>query len=176
MINMLTDKQEKYIQEIVAGKTQRQAYYVAYPKSKKWKDETVDANASRLFNSNKAQARYNELIERHKAKAIMKRGDLLRGLKKAFEMAMGIEPTKTVIKEVIDGNPTTVVNRLSLNVDLKAVASISHQIAKLEGWELNKVEHSGVINQNNITDMSEEELEAEIKKQQDILNKVIRNY
>ena len=169
---MLTDKQEKYIQEIVAGKTQRQAYFVAYPKSKKWKPKTVDEAASKLFALSKVNTRYNELIERHKAKAIMTRDELLRGLKKAFNIACGIEPNKTVVKEIIDGNPQTVINRVSLNTDLKSISSIAHQISKLEGWEIDKVEHSGIINNNDTSNMTEEELELEIKKQQEILKRV----
>ena len=145
MADYLTQNQERYVQELVKGKTQRQAYLIAYPKSKNWKEKTVDENASRLFNNRKAQARYNELMNKHKDKAIMTRDELLRGLKKAFEMACGIEPTKTVIKELVGGEAQTIVNRISLQVDLKSIASLSHQIAKLEGWEIDKVEHSGKL-------------------------------
>lgn len=50
---MLTDRQEIYVQELLNGKSQRQAYRIAYPKSKKWKDSTIDSRASKLFKDDK---------------------------------------------------------------------------------------------------------------------------
>lgn len=41
--------------------TQRQAYIKAYPNSKKWKPESVDAEASKLLKVPKVSTRYNEL-------------------------------------------------------------------------------------------------------------------
>jgi len=157
MADYLTQNQEKYVQELVKGKTQRQAYLVAYPNSRKWKDESVDNKASVLLSNAKVKARYNELMDKHKDKAIMTRDELLRGLKKAFEMACGIEPTKTVIKELVGGEAQTIVNRISLQVDLKSIASLSHQIAKLEGWEIDKIEHSGEMQVKIVDDINEVE-------------------
>lgn len=59
--NKLTPKQELFVQELAKGKSQRQAYFEAYPKSKKWKVETVDAQASKLANNNKVLIRLDEL-------------------------------------------------------------------------------------------------------------------
>lgn len=61
---MLTPKQEKYVQELIKGKSQREAYRAAYPNSKKWLDKTVDERACRLFNQCKVNARYKELHDR----------------------------------------------------------------------------------------------------------------
>lgn len=60
----LTLKQEKFVQELIKGKSQREAYRIAYPKSLKWADNTVDSRASKLFNSYKVITRYNELRDR----------------------------------------------------------------------------------------------------------------
>ena len=60
----LTDNQERFVQELIKGKSQREAYRIAYPKSLNWKDEVVDVNASKLFNSTKVLLRYNELHDR----------------------------------------------------------------------------------------------------------------
>lgn len=38
-----------FLNELLAGKSQRQAFYIAYPNSKKWKDVTVDNRASELL-------------------------------------------------------------------------------------------------------------------------------
>lgn len=59
---MLTQKQERFVQELVKGKTQREAYKASYDASK-MKDKTVDEKASRLFKQDKIRARYDELIK-----------------------------------------------------------------------------------------------------------------
>ena len=61
---MLTAKQELFVKELIDGKTQRQAYYVAYPKSRAWKEKTVDNKAYALFKKDGVKARYNELLTR----------------------------------------------------------------------------------------------------------------
>lgn len=57
----LTDPQERYVQELLIGKSQREAYRLAYPKSVKWKDSAVDSNASTLLANTKVQQRFSEL-------------------------------------------------------------------------------------------------------------------
>ena len=59
---MLTLKQERFVQELIKGKSQREAYRIAYPKSNNWKDDTVDQVACRLFKNVKVHARYDELM------------------------------------------------------------------------------------------------------------------
>ena len=54
---------EDYAQARAAGLSQRKAYRVAYPKSEKWKDTTVDSKASNLEKEDKVLARYQELKE-----------------------------------------------------------------------------------------------------------------
>lgn len=66
-------KHEAFIQSIMQGKSQRQAYIIAYPNAAKWKPESVDAKASLLFNDDKVQIRYNELQKIALSKAIMSR-------------------------------------------------------------------------------------------------------
>lgn len=68
---MLTAKQELFVQNLVKGLSQREAYKQSYPKSKKWKDSSIDCEASKLFNSPKVLQRYNELIDKADDKAIM---------------------------------------------------------------------------------------------------------
>ena len=61
---MLTDKQEKFVQELIKGKSQREAYRIAYPASLKWLDKSVDEKASTLMSNVKVQARYNLIKDR----------------------------------------------------------------------------------------------------------------
>jgi len=58
---MLTPKEEKFVKELVKGKSQRQAFRSAYPSSLKWKDATVDKRASEKFHKREIKGRYEEL-------------------------------------------------------------------------------------------------------------------
>ena len=85
---VLTAKREKFARGLVAGLSQRQAYYEAYPNSKKWKPETVDNKASKLFKENEILARYNELMEEHKNKALWTREEAVNELKWLYKQAI----------------------------------------------------------------------------------------
>ena len=61
--NTLTKPQEIFIQELLKGNTQRQAYLKAYPSRKNWKENSLDAAASTLFKNNKVRKRYDELLK-----------------------------------------------------------------------------------------------------------------
>lgn len=67
---MLTPKQERFIQNIVSGMTQRQAYKEAY-NAENMKDESIDVEACKLFNDTKVLQRYRELINQLDDKALM---------------------------------------------------------------------------------------------------------
>lgn len=60
----MTIKQEKYIQCLISGDSQRVAYRKAYPSSEKWTDKSVDNKASKLFKKAEIQARLAEVQEK----------------------------------------------------------------------------------------------------------------
>lgn len=66
---MLNAKQEKFIQNIVKGMSQRQAYKDAYNAT--YADKDIDNNASKLFNKTEVQTRYKELMGQLEDKTIM---------------------------------------------------------------------------------------------------------
>ncbi len=65
---MLTNKQEKFVQGLVKGKSQRAAYKAAY-NAKNMKDATVDRKACELFKQDKIRARYDELINKSRKRS-----------------------------------------------------------------------------------------------------------
>ena len=56
----VTRQQEKFLQELMQGKTQRQAYITAF-QTKSWKPQSIDANASALLKKPEVAKRYAEL-------------------------------------------------------------------------------------------------------------------
>ena len=56
----LTIKQEIFVQRLIEGCSQREAYKFAY-ETDNMKDETIDVKASNLFKTDKVRARYEEL-------------------------------------------------------------------------------------------------------------------
>lgn len=113
---------EKFIQEMLTGKSQRQAYYVAYPSSKKWKPETVDKRASELYSKGVVLGRYKELQSMYLDKAIMSRKERMVTLS---EIASDEEMNETARIKAID----------TLN--------------KMDGSSMEKVEVSGEVKRGN---------------------------
>jgi len=57
---MLTSKQEKFVEELIKGKSQREAYKAAYNTSR-LKNASIDSLACRLLKTPKVKLRYEEL-------------------------------------------------------------------------------------------------------------------
>ena len=64
----LTKPQEIFIQELLKGNTQRQAYLKAYPSKKKWKESSLDTAASNLLKHSKVKTRYEQLLNKMREK------------------------------------------------------------------------------------------------------------
>lgn len=75
------DRIEIFCNEIMSGKSQRQAYHAAYPSSLKWKETTVDSKASTFMKNGKVSERLKELrAERAKENEITQ-NELIEQLK-----------------------------------------------------------------------------------------------
>lgn len=72
-MSKLTTKQELFVQQLVAGQSQRQAYRKAYPSAKKWKDNVVDNKASELLKNGEVSVRYRELLKQFSNMALWSR-------------------------------------------------------------------------------------------------------
>ena len=70
MKDKLTAKQEKFITNIIKGMSQRQAYRAAF-KPENMSDKSVDEKACKLFNEDKIQSRYDELLKELETEAVM---------------------------------------------------------------------------------------------------------
>lgn len=81
----LTDKQEKFVQELIKGKSQREAYKAAYNCSR-MKNNTIDVKACELFSKGNIRIRYNEihdrLIQEAEDECIVTAKEVIRELKR----------------------------------------------------------------------------------------------
>lgn len=78
----VTPKQEAFLDGLIKGKSQRQAYIDAYPESANWKKESVDSVSSRLLNDNvKVLSRYREKQEEARAAAAISRDAIISELR-----------------------------------------------------------------------------------------------
>lgn len=109
----LTDKQERFVQGLIKGLSQREAYRIAYPKSVNWKDETVDVNASKLFSNTKVLLRYNELHDKLMAQAeketIMSATEILEELsiigRSKIDDFLEVKSTEMIVGTDEEGEP-----------------------------------------------------------------------
>ena len=105
----LTQRQEKFVRALIAGKSQRQAYKEAY-NAANMKDKTIDERASVLFKNDKIKTRYNELLEEHKNKALYTREEMVNDLIWIKEKAK--EDIKDTKKGLRQANGTIFINAL----------------------------------------------------------------
>ena len=63
----LTQKQEKFVQALISGKSQREAYKEAY-NAVNMKDATIDSRASELLKNSKVAERYEQLRDEEEAR------------------------------------------------------------------------------------------------------------
>ena len=94
----LTAQQERFALGVASGKTQADAYREAYPRSKKWKDDSVYPKASALMSNGKVAARVSALKERVTATGI---ASAARVLQEASRLAL-FDPRR-LFRE--DGSP-----------------------------------------------------------------------
>ena len=128
---MLNAKQEKFINNIVSGMSQRQAYKDAYQVN--YSDEAIDSKASTLFNSEKVQIRYKELIEKAQDKAIM---SAIERKKWLTEVIQNIQ-CEDVYFKTEDGLETKVGSK---NADLNTKMKAMDMLNKMDGEYITKVD------------------------------------
>ena len=115
-------KYENFIQAIAEGMSQRQAYLKAFPNSSRWKFETVDNKASKLFNTDEIQARYKELQNAAADAAILSRKDRMIILS---SMAEDLETPYKIRVQAID-----VLNKMDGQYIKRVEASVTTPVSE----------------------------------------------
>ena len=133
----LTAKEEKYVQGLVTGLSQRKAYREAYPNSIDWKDRTVDSRASELLKKSNVLGRYNELMEEHNAKALWTREKAVKDLIWVKEQAR-----HSMIDEKFDNG---YVRQGTSGAYISAIQELN-KLEDLYPSDKHQVEHIGQVN------------------------------
>lgn len=87
---MLTQKQEAYVQALVAGKSQRAAYKEAY--GARYSDTAIDSMASRLLKKPKVHARYEELTALAAAKTADTATTMRAKIIESYKRFLAVDP------------------------------------------------------------------------------------
>lgn len=125
----LTAKQEKFVQNLISGMSQRQAYKDAFQVD--YDDNAIDVNACKLFNDAKIKLRYKELIEELKEVTIMTAKERMIWLS---EVVQGIQTDKEV---VVNGAEVQIKEvEANLMTKLKAIDTLN----KMSGEYITKIE------------------------------------
>ena len=142
---MLTPKQEKFIQNIVKGMSQRQAYRDAYQNNTT--DKQADEEACKLFNSPKINQRYQELINKASEEAIMSAKERMKWLTDVING--DIKEKTAVLKTDNEGNSELIEQEFPSKLDtkLKALDTLN----KMSGEYTTKIE--GDLKVNKLEDL-----------------------
>lgn len=123
---MLNVKQEKFVQNLINGMSQREAYKDAY--NANYKNEAIDSKACALFNTDKVQERYNELLDKAADKAIMSSKQRMKWLSDVIN--------GKVKRTTYDENGNSYENEAYISDKLKALDTLN----KMTGEYTQKVE------------------------------------
>jgi len=126
---MLNIKQEKFITNLLNGMSQRQAYKDAY--GAKYRDDVIDRNASKLFNTDEVQMRYRELRDKALEKDILTATERMKFLSDVVNGK--VEDT---VYYNIKGESTPINKTADLATKIKAVDTLN----KMTGEYTQKVE------------------------------------
>ncbi len=138
---MLTAKQEKFVQGIIEGLSQADAYRSAYP-NQKMSDKTIWESASKLMNNPKVSARLKEIREEMMKPTIMSAQERLEFL---TEVINGTKGEKVV--EMVDGKPVEMEFPASMKNRLSAIDIMN----RMQGEYTTKIE--GEIKMKRLEDL-----------------------
>ena len=127
---MLTANQEKFVQCIIEGKSQAEAYREAYPKQRS-SDKTIWEAASRLMANSKVNARIRELRDQLAKPSIMTAQERLEFLTGVINGTKGEK-----IVEIVDGEAKEIEVPASMKNRLSAIDIMN----KMQGEYVQKVE------------------------------------
>ena len=108
-------RHERFIQNIVKGMTQRQAYRDVYENN--MTDKQVDEEACKLFNTPKVHQRYEELLEELEDKSIMSAKDRMKWLTNLINGEEGYISDKLKSIDILNKMSGEYITKIEAEVD-----------------------------------------------------------
>ena len=152
----LTPKQEKFVDGILEGKTQYQAYLEAYPNAQTYKRKSVDELASSLMRNTKIKSRLEQLGYRDKTKVMWTRQRALEEINYMLEVnRKDIERREQTYEQMKAQKFKDLQDWIQLkgvpNIDEKGVQQqIDRLIKEIQNIELKRradaVNNNGIVN------------------------------
>lgn len=130
MNEKLTPKQEKFIQNVVSGMSQREAYKNSY-NAENMKDEVIDVKACELFNDGKVKVRYQELMDKLEDEAIMSAKERMKWLTEVINGNI-----KDTVYYNVNGTNTPIEKTADISTKIKAVDTLN----KMSGEYVTKID------------------------------------
>lgn len=141
-------RHERFVQNLIKGMSQRQAYRDVYKNN--MTDKQVDEEACKLFNSPKVHQRYEELMQQLEDTSIMSAKERMKWL---TDVIKNIQRDDVYVKDS-EGNETLIGSKnADINTKLKAIDTLN----KMDNTYQQNIKVSGNIN-NPFENLSEEEL------------------
>ncbi len=116
---MLTIKQESFVQNLLKGMSQREAYKNSY-NAIKMTDKSIDEKASQLFKEVKIRSRYEELTKQLEDESIMSAKERMKWLSKV--VSGEIKEKKYVY---VDGKKNVEDLETDVNTKIKAIDTLN---------------------------------------------------
>lgn len=118
-------RHEAYVQYIIGGMTQRQAYLTAFPQAKRCKPETIDNKASALFRQTEIRARYDELQAAAASDAVMTRQERMELLSEFARSEDSFAKTRMQAIDLLNKMDNAYVQRVEATVtgDVSEIAA-----------------------------------------------------
>ena len=116
-------RQEAFVQKMVEGMTQRQAYLACYPSAENWQPRSVDNAACKMFARPEVRARYRELCEQSAMKKVKTRAERMVMLS---DMANDEELLPKVRMQAVD-----LLNKMDGAYVKKVEATISTDVSEI---------------------------------------------
>ena len=141
----LTKAQEIFVQELLKGNTQRQAYLKACPSKKKWKESSLDSAASSLLKNEKVKERYEELLynmrEKEQEKTMWTREQSIQTLRYVIDVnKKDLERINKAFEEELE-----VLQKLMMEDPEKAPVYLQQILKQRKSRRASKVNNQGII-------------------------------
>lgn len=157
----LTKKQEKFVQGLVKGLTQREAYKQSYNASK-MKDNTIDRKAYELFKKDYVRARFDKLNGKVVAKAEKNTIATATEVLQYFTSVMRGEEKEALMKQ---NDMTGEIEEIKSMPAIKDRNKAAELLGKRYALFTEKMQVAGELDVNaRLSNMTDEELEEEMKR------------